>query len=265
MSQKIALKSAGEIAKMRKAGEMAAQILMELGEQVKPGVTTKELDDYARDLFKKNHCKSSCLGYRGYKGHVCLSVNEEVVHGIGGDRVLANGDVISIDAMATVDGWVGDNAMTVPCGGGVRPEVLRLLSVTEESLYRAIAEAKSGVPLAEVCAAVEAYVKPFGFTIVRDFVGHGVGREMHEEPQIPNYRPLYKTPRLRAGMVLAIEPMVNMGAARVKVLQDGWTVVTADGKPSAHYEHTIAVTNGEPEILTARPRIALPEQLGIVL
>lgn len=264
MSQKIRLKSPGEIAKMRKAGEVASAILMELGAQVKPGVTTKELDDYARDLFKKYHCKSSCLGYRGYKGNVCLSINEEVVHGIGGTRQLMNGDVISIDAMATVDGWVGDNAMTVPCGI-VRPEVLRLLAVTEESLFRAIAEAKPGVPLAEVCAAVEDYVKPFGFTIVRDFVGHGVGREMHEEPQVPNYRPLYKTPRLKAGMVIAIEPMVNLGAARVRVLQDGWTVVTSDGQPSAHFEHTVAITDEGAEILTDRPRIALPEQLGISL
>ncbi len=264
MSNRIHLKSAGEIAKMRKAGEVAAAILMEIGEAVKPGVTTRDLDLYAKDLFKKYHCKSTFLGYRGYKGQVCLSVNEEVVHGIGGDRVLRNGDIISIDAGATVDGWVGDNAITVPCGV-VEPSVLRLLAATEESLFRAIDCAREGTPLAEVCAAVESYCKPLGYSIVRDFVGHGVGRNLHEEPQVPNFRPNYPTPRLKAGMVLAIEPMVNLGKPAVKILRDGWTVVTADGLPSAHFEHTIAVTRGEAEILTARPRIALPEQLGVIL
>lgn len=262
MARHIPIKSSSEIAKMRKAGEVAAQILMDLGEAVKPGVTTGEIDQYAKELFKKYRAKSSFLGYHGYKGQVCLSVNEEVVHGIGGAKKLVSGDVISIDAGATVDGWVGDNAMTVPCGV-VDPEILRLLAVTEESLFQAISHAKAGVPLAEVCAAVEDYCKPKGYTIVRDFVGHGVGRQLHEEPQVPNYRPSYPTPILRAGMVIAIEPMVNLGTAKVKILKDGWTVITADGKPSAHFEHTVAITNGEPEILTARPRIALPEQLGI--
>ena len=259
---RIPLKNAGEVAKMRRAGQAAATILMKLGQAVRPGVKTGELDAYAKELFKEYGCKSTFLGYHGYKGQVCLSVNEEVVHGIGGERVLQSGDIVSIDAGATVEGWIGDNAMTVPCGV-VAPETLKLLAVTEESLFRAIAEAREGVPLAEVCAAVEAYVKPFGFSIVRDFVGHGVGRDLHEEPQIPNYRPKGGTPRLKAGMTLAIEPMVNAGVPTVRILPDGWTVITADKKPSAHFEHTILVTKGAAEILTERPRIALPEQLGI--
>lgn len=264
MSRRIPIKTASEVAKMRKAGEVSAAILMDLGAAVKPGVTTGELDEYAKELFKKYRVKSTFLGYHGYKGQVCLSVNEEVVHGLGGDRKLQSGDIISIDAGATVDGWVGDNAMTVPCGA-VAPEVLRLLAVTEESLFQAISHAKAGVNLAEVCAAVEDYCVPHGYSIVRDFVGHGVGRQLHEEPQVPNFRPNYPTPILRPGMVIAVEPMVNLGTARVKILKDNWTVVTADGKPSAHFEHTIAITNGEAEILTGRPRIALPEDLGITI
>lgn len=263
MAIKIPIKNPGEIVKMRQAGETAAAILMDLGAAVRPGVSTKELDDYAKELFKRYNCRSTFLGYRGYKGQVCLSVNEEVVHGIGSDRVLVSGDIVSIDAGATVNGWIGDNAMTVPCGA-VAPEILKLLAVTEESLFQAISHARDGELLADLCASVEAYVKPFGMTIVRDFVGHGVGRQLHEEPQIPNYRPRGGGPlRLRAGMTLAIEPMVNLGVAAVRILSDGWTVLTADKKPSAHFEHTVLVTKGDPEILTARPRIALPEQLGI--
>lgn len=264
MAHRIPIKNAGEIAKMRIAGKVAADIVNALGAAIKPGITTKDLDDYARDLFALNRCKSTFLGYRGYTGQVCISVNEEVVHGIGGPRILMDGDIVSIDAGATVNGWIGDNAATFACGN-VSPDRLRLMAVTEESLFQAIDRARAGVPLAELCAAVEAYVKPRGYSIVRDFVGHGVGRELHEEPQIPNYRPSYSTPRLQPGMVLAIEPMVNMGTPRVRILKDGWTVVTADGQPSAHFEHTVLVTPGEPEILTPRPRIALPEQLGITL
>ncbi len=261
---KIFLRSDGEVAKLKKAGEIAARILMDIAKEVQPGRTTGEIDRIAGELFKKEGCGNAFFGYRGYKGQLCISVNEEVVHGIGGDRVINDGDVVSLDAGTIVDGWYGDNAMTVPVGT-VDPETLRLLAVTEESLFRAIALARPGTPLADVCAAVEAYVRPKGYTIVKDFVGHGVGRALHEEPQIPNYRPTWKTPRLQKGMILAIEPMVNQGKAAVKVLKDGWTVVTADGKPSAHFEHTVAVTDGEPLILTERPRIALPEQLGITI
>ncbi|MEG2237491.1 MAG: type I methionyl aminopeptidase [Akkermansia sp.] len=264
MSGKIHIKTPGEIAKLQKAGEMAAKILMEIGAQIQPGRTTREIDEFAKELFKREKCGNAFFGYRGYKGQICISVNEEVVHGIGGDRMINSGDIVSLDVGTCVDGWIGDNAMTVPVGI-VEPDTLRLLAATEESLFRAIQCARPGVPLADVCAAVEAFVKPRGFTVVRDFVGHGVGREMHEEPQIPNYRPMGKTPRLKKGMVLAIEPMVNLGKATVRVLSDGWTVVTADHKPSAHFEHTIAVMDDEPLILTNRPRIALPEQLGVSL
>jgi methionine aminopeptidase, type I len=169
---------------------------------------------------------------------------------------------VSLDVGAIVDGWYGDNAMTVPVGM-VAPETLRLLAATEESLFRAIELVRPGALLADVCGAVEAFVRPRGFTVVRDFVGHGIGRHLHEEPQIPNYRPHYKLPRLKKGMALAIEPMVNAGRPSVKILDDGWTVITADGKPSAHFEHTVIVTDGAPLIVTERPRIALPEQLGI--
>lgn len=264
MSGKIHIKSAGEIAKMKKAGEVAARILMDLSAEIKPGCTTGEIDRIAAELFKREGCGNAFLGYRGYKGQICISVNEEVVHGIGSERVIASGDIVSLDVGTIVDGWYGDNAMTVPVGD-VSPNKLRLLAATEESLFRAIQLARAGTPLADVCAAVEAFVKPRGYTVVKDFVGHGIGREMHEEPQIPNYRPYWKTPRLKEGMVLAIEPMVNEGKAGVKILKDGWTVVTTDGKPSAHFEHTVAVTSGEPLILTERPRIALPEQLGVSL
>ena len=264
MSHKIILKSPGEVAKLKKAGEVAAHILMDLGKEIHAGRTTREIDEIAAELFRREGCKNAFYNYRGYPGRVCISVNEVVVHGIGGNRRIQEGDVVSLDVGTIVDGWVGDNAMTVPVGF-VQPEVLKLLAVTEESLFRAIECARPGVPLAEVCAAVEAFVKPYHFSVVRDFVGHGVGREMHEEPQVPNYRPTWKTPRLKPGMVIAIEPMVNLGRAAVRILDDGWTVVTADGKPSAHFEHTIAITDGAPLILTERPRIALPEQLGVTL
>ena len=261
-SHKIILKSPGEVAKLKKAGEVAARILMDLGAEIQPGRTTREIDQIAAELFRREGCKNAFFGYRGYPGQICISVNEEVVHGIGGDRRIENGDVVSLDVGTIVDGWVGDNAMTVPVGM-VDPEVLKLLAATEESLFRAIDCARPGVPLADVCAAVEAFVRPRHFSVVRDFVGHGVGRSMHEEPQVPNYRPTWKTPRLKPGMVIAIEPMVNLGRPSVRILNDGWTVITADGKPSAHFEHTIAITDGAPLILTERPRIARPEQLGI--
>lgn len=262
MSGKIFLRSPGEVAKLKKAGEVAARILMDVAAEVKPGMTTGQIDSLTAELFKREGCGNAFLGYRGYTGQLCISVNEEVVHGIGGSRVIEDGDIVSLDVGTIVDGWYGDNAMTIPVGN-VDQDKLRLLAVTEESLFRAIALARPGTPLADVCAAVESYVRPKGYTVVKDFVGHGVGREMHEEPQIPNYRPHWRTPRLKPGMILAIEPMVNMGKASVRILKDGWTVVTADGKPSAHFEHTIAVTDGDPLILTERPRIALPEQLGI--
>lgn len=264
MSDRIPVRNPNEIAKLRKAGEVAARILMDLMPEVVAGRTTREIDEFAAELFKRERCGNAFLGYGGFPGQLCISVNEEVIHGIGSDRVIRDGDVVSLDVGTIVDGWYGDNAMTVPVGQ-VDPDTLKLLAVTEESLFRAIAEAKQGGSLADVCGAVEDFVKPFGFGIVRDFVGHGVGRHLHEEPNVPNYRPNHKLPRLKRGMVLAIEPMVNAGTFRVKVLDDKWTTVTADGKPSAHFEHTVAVSSHGGEILTERPRIALPEQLGIAL
>jgi len=279
MAERIHIKSPGEIAKMQKAGAVTAEILMEIGAEVHAGRTTREIDDIAREIFKKYKVGNAFYQYRGFPGQLCISVNEEVVHGSGGPppacheiggggrgsaapRRIENGDIVSLDVGAIVDGWYGDNAMTVPVGM-VAPETLRLLAATEESLFRAIDLVRPGALLADVCGAVEAFVRPRGFTVVRDFVGHGIGRHLHEEPQIPNYRPHYKLPRLKKGMALAIEPMVNAGRPSVKILDDGWTVVTADGKPSAHFEHTVIVTDGAPLIVTERPRIALPEQLGI--
>ncbi len=264
MSDRINVRNPNEISKLRKAGEVSARILMDLMPIIKPGITTKEIDDYAAELFKREGCGNAFLGYGGYPGQLCISVNEVVVHGIGDNRVIHDGDIVSLDAGAIVDGWYGDNAMTVPVGN-VREEALRLLAVTEEALFRGIEQAKQGNPLSEVCGAIEDFVKPFGFGIVRDYVGHGVGRHLHEDPSIPNYRPNYPLPRLKRGMILAIEPMITLGTYRVKVLDDDWTAVTTDGSWAAHFEHTVAVGSRSGDILTERPRIALPEQLGITL
>ncbi|MGE9271309.1 MAG: type I methionyl aminopeptidase [Verrucomicrobiales bacterium] len=227
-----------------------------------PGISTRELDELAAELMAERDCKSAFLGYRGFPGYTCLSVNEEVVHGIGGPRKLQMGDIIKIDVGVVKNGWIGDNATTVAVGA-VSDEIKRLMAATEQALYESIDKARAGLRLAELCGAVEDHVKPQGFTVVREFVGHGVGRELHEEPQVPNYRPQGKTPILEPGMVLAIEPMVNAGTGAVKFLEDGWTVITADKEPSSHFEHTVLVTDGDPELLTARPREATPEILGL--
>jgi methionyl aminopeptidase len=250
---KIKIKTPHEITRMRVAGETASEILMELVKSVKPGVTTLEVDQQAKELMKERDCKSAFLGYHGFKGQICISVNEEVVHGIGGSRKVQPGDVVKIDVGIVKGGWIGDNAITVAVGD-IPDETRRLLIATEESLFAAISHARSGERLAELCGAVEDYVKPLGFTVVREFVGHGVGRDLHEEPQVPNYRPQGKSPILMPGMILAIEPMVNAGTPSVRILDDGWTVITTDGKPSAHFEHTVLITEGEPELLTWRPR-----------
>lgn len=265
MADRIPVRNPNEIGKLRKAGEVSARILMELQAIIRPGITTKDIDDYAAELFKREKCGNAFLGYGGYPGQLCISVNEEIVHGIGGSRVLHDGDIVSLDAGAIVDGWYGDNALTVGVGSHVSENARRLMAVTEEALFRGIAEAKQGNSLMDVCGAIEDYVRPFGFGIVRDYVGHGVGRHLHEEPQIPNYRPSYPLPRLKRGMILAIEPMITLGSYRVRVLEDDWTAVTTDGSWAAHFEHTVAVGARGGEILTERPRIALPEQLGITL
>ncbi|GAA5482378.1 type I methionyl aminopeptidase [Haloferula sargassicola] len=261
--KRIRIKTGEEIERMRVAGAIASEILCEMAAAVEPGMTTRAIDELAAARMKERNCKSAFLGYRGFPGYTCLSVNEEVVHGIGGPRVLQMGDIIKIDVGIVKDGWIGDNATTVPVGE-IDEATKQLLMATEQSLFEAISHVHAGNRLADVCGAVEAHVRPRGFSVVREFVGHGVGRELHEEPQVPNYRPTGKTPILEPGMVLAIEPMVNAGTASVRILEDGWTVITGDRRMSAHFEHTVLVTEGEPELLTARPREATPERLGLL-
>lgn len=239
---------------MRRACGMARDILLKTAEQVQAGITTLEVDRFAASEMKARGCTSAFLGYRGFPGNICISLNEEIVHGIGGPRVIQDGDIVKIDIGVYHDGWVGDNALTVPVGK-VSKEVLRLLAATEESLHIACNHARDGEMLGTLCHSVEAHVKQYGFTVVREFVGHGVGRKLHEEPQVPNYGEKGARPRLRAGMTLAIEPMINLGVAKSRVLSDGWTAITQDKKPSAHYEHVVLVTEGEPEILTWRERM----------
>ncbi len=239
---------------MRVAGGLARDILLRTAEEIQPGVTTGEIDTFAAELIREKGCTSAFLGYRDFPGNICISVNEEVVHGIGGPRKIMYGDIVKIDVgIVTKDGWVGDNALTVPVGE-ISPEIYNLLYATEEALHVAIDHARDGLMLGDLCHSVERCVVEHGYSVVREFVGHGVGRKLHEDPQVPNYGKRGAKPRLRAGMILAIEPMVNMGTAAVKVLDDDWTVVTADRKPSAHFEHTVLITDGEPEILTYRER-----------
>ena len=249
----IKIKRGKQVDYMRTACGIARDILLESASKIVAGVTTGEIDAVAAQLIEDNDCTSAFLGYRGFPGNICISVNEEIVHGIGGPRVIKEGDIVKIDVGVVKDGWVGDNALTVPVGE-IDPDTYRLLYATEESLEKAIDFARDGVMLGDLCHSVEACVSEYGYTVVRDFVGHGVGKDLHEDPQIPNFGKRGKKPRLRAGMTLAIEPMVNLGVAEVRILDDDWTVVTLDGKPSAHYEHTVLVTEGEPEVLTARER-----------
>jgi methionyl aminopeptidase len=259
---RIPIKSPREIEFMRKAGAIASTILQALANEVTPGRSTGEIDQLAADLMRQHDCKSAFLGYRGFPGYTCISINEEVVHGIGGARKIQPGDIVKIDVGIIKSGFIGDNATTVPAGD-IPLETKRLLAVTEQSLFEAISHARAGRRLADLCGSVEEFAKPRGFTVVREFVGHGVGRRLHEEPQIPNFRPQGKSPTLMPGMTLAIEPMINAGVPTVRILEDGWTVITEDRKPSAHFEHTVLITTGDPEILTWRPREALPEMLGL--
>jgi methionyl aminopeptidase len=256
----IPIKSPKEIDKMRQACRSASDILDRVSELIRPGITTKEVDEAAADFMKEAQVKSAFLGYRlGHRvfpGNICISVNDEVVHGIGSARRVQYGDIVKLDIGVIRDGWVGDNATTVPVGV-IDQRVDQLLRVTERALARAIEAAREGQRLGDLCAEIEDEARRFGFSVVREFVGHGVGRKMHEEPQIPNYGKRGSGPKLKAGMTLAIEPMINMGASEVRLLEDGWTVRTADGLPSAHFEHTVLVTKGEPEILTWRAKTQL--------
>ena len=245
----ITLKSESELKLMRVSGKVVADALVEIGKRVKPGVTTRELDQFAFDFFKKNDCVPAFLGYHGYPATICASINAEVVHGIPGDRVLEEGDIVGIDIGAFYKGYCGDSARTFPVGK-VDGEVTRLLQVTWESLGRGIRQCQVGNRISDIGHAVQEYVEEQGFTVVKDYVGHGIGQAMHEEPQVPNYGKPHQGPRLVEGMCLALEPMVNMGKDAVKVLEDGWTVVTKDGKFSAHFEDTVAILSKGPEVLT---------------
>jgi len=245
----ISIKRPHEIEKMRKSGETAAHILNRLADIVAPGVTTGDIDHAAARLMAEEGVRSAFLGYRKFPGQICISVNDEVVHGIGGHRKIQYGDIVKLDVGIVRDGWIGDTAMTVPVGI-IDPETERLLTVTEQSLNGAVQMARAGRRLGDLCAHIEKTAVSAGYSVVREFVGHGVGRALHEEPQVPNFGKPGSGPVLKAGMTIAIEPMVNMGRAKVRVLGDKWTVVAADGLPSAHFEHTVLVTDGAPEVLT---------------
>jgi len=237
---------------MREAGRLVGEVLTELAAAVAPGVSTADLDALAEKRIRQAGATPAFKGYHGYPATICASVNDEVIHGIpSGRRVLNEGDVISIDVGASLNGYYGDSAVTLPVGM-ISEKTATLLRVTEESLYKAIETARPGNRVSDIGHAVQKHVEAYGFSVVREFVGHGIGQKMHEEPQVPNYGQPGHGPRLAEGMVLAIEPMVNAGSPAVKVLADGWTAVTRDGSLSAHFEHTVAVTAGEPWILTAR-------------
>ncbi|MBS4193340.1 type I methionyl aminopeptidase [Bacillus sp. FJAT-49705] len=245
----IICKTPREIEIMREAGKIVALTHQELKKHIAPGITTLELDSIAEKFIKKHDATPSFKGYNGFRGSICASVNNELVHGIPSNRVLKNGDIISVDIGAKYNGYHGDSAWTYPVGT-IDKETQTLLDVTEESLYKGLTEAKPGERLSNISHAIQTYAESYGFSIVREYVGHGIGQDLHEDPQIPHYGPPNKGPRLKPGMVLAVEPMVNAGSRYVKTLEDNWTVVTVDGKMCAHFEHTIAITETGYEILT---------------
>ena len=242
-------KSKRELEKMRAAGQLVGQVLNRLREMVEPGITTLELDNFAEKMIRDAGALPTFKGYNGFPYSICASVNEQIVHGFPSDYKLKDGDIFSIDCGATLEGFVGDTATTVPVGN-VSEEVLKLVRVTEECLERAIQQCRAGNHLGDIGWAVQEHAEANGFSIVRDYVGHGIGRRMHEDPQIPNYGRPGLGPKIKNGYVFAVEPMVNLGTHYTKVLADKWTVVTVDGKPSAHSEHTIAITEEGPEVLT---------------
>ena len=260
-SAMIIVKTERDLEAMRPACQLAARVRDEVAAFIKPGVTTRMIDEFAAERIRQYGARSAFLGYqvgsRRYPCHLCISVNEMVVHGLATDRQIEFGDIISLDVGVVYNGFIGDTAVTV-AAGGCNLEAQRLLDVTRESLYRGIAAARPGNRVVDIGRAVQTCVEQHGFSVVREFVGHGVGRKMHEDPQVPNYvEPGKTTDKLRPGMTLAIEPMVNAGRPAVKVLKDGWTVVTEDGQLSAHFEHTVLITGGEPEILTCHEKTVL--------
>jgi methionyl aminopeptidase len=249
------IKTQAEIATIRQASRIAQTVLEETGAWLRPGITTLEVDEYAAERIRIHGARSAFLGYRSFPRHTCISVNEEVVHGIAGPRRLQFGDLVSVDVGVLFRGFVGDTAATFAVGG-CDPASQRLMDVTRESLVRGMDAARGGNRVRDISAAIQKFVEAAGFSVVREFVGHGVGRSVHEEPQIPNFVESGRnSPRLKAGMTIAIEPMVNAGRREVRVLNDGWTVVTDDGKLSAHFEHTVLITDGAPEILTCHERM----------
>ncbi|HXE80021.1 MAG TPA: type I methionyl aminopeptidase [Vicinamibacterales bacterium] len=257
----IVCKSAAEIQRMRRANELVADVLAELREAVRPGITTAELDALAEKRVREAGAEPAFKGYHGYPATICASVNQEVVHGIPSRRALVDGDIVSIDLGVRLDGFYGDAAVTVPVGR-IDERTAELLRVTEEALHKAIGKVRIGARISDLGHAVQTHVEKHGFSVVREFVGHGIGASLHEEPQIPNYGGPGRGPRLSEGMVLAIEPMVNLGQPSVKVLSDGWTAVTTDGLPSAHFEHTVAVTTDGPLVLTAPGGAVIADEDG---
>ena len=250
MKELVTLKSASEIATMRRAGAVVAEMLARCSAAVRPGITTGELDAIGAAVIREHGATSSFLGYYGYPATICTSVNDEIVHGIPGRRKLHEGDIVGIDVGAIVDGWHADAAVTVPVGK-VKPEAARLIRVTEEALRRGIAAARPGNRLGDIGTAVQAFAEQNGYSVVRNYVGHGIGRAMHEPPQVPNYGTGGQGRPISVGLCIAIEPMLNAGGAETRVESDGWTVRTADGSLSAHFEHTLAVTDAGPVVLTA--------------
>ena len=247
----IVLKNDAELNKLHAANQIVARTLQMLKKKIGPGMTTAEIDSMVEQAILAEGAKPAFKGYHGFPATVCISINEQVVHGIPGKRRIKKGDIVSIDVGVVLDGFFGDAAVTIPVGT-VSPVARKLLRVTEESLYKGIEKAVPGGRLADISMAVQNHVEAYGFSVVRDFVGHGIGRSLHEDPQIANfYSPAAFNPRLKAGMVLALEPMVNQGTFKVRVLKDGWTAVTQDGKLSAHYEHSVAITAKGPWILSS--------------
>ena len=248
--ESISIKSPNEIQRMRRAGQITAAARALAGKMVAPGVTTLEIDQAVRKFIESQGGKPSFLGYAGYPGSACSSVNDEVIHGIPSKkRVLKEGDIVSVDVGAYVDGFHGDCAATYPCGK-VSPEAEKLIAVTQQSFWEGMKFARVGYRVSDISHAVQLYAEANGFSLVRDYVGHGVGAKLHEAPEVPNFGPAGHGPRLMAGMTLAVEPMVNEGTWEIKVMKDGWTVKTLDGKLAAHYENSILITDGDPEILT---------------
>jgi methionyl aminopeptidase len=254
----VTLKSAREIEAMRRSGKITARVLTELMKAARPGMTTGELDQLAERRIRDAGGVPTFKGYNGFPASICASVNDEVVHGIPGSRVLREGDLLSIDIGTTLGGYVSDSAATIPIGN-IAQNARRLLEVTQECLTIGIAQMERGNRVGDIGAAVQAHAERHGYGVVRELVGHGVGRAMHEEPQVPNYGERGTGMELRPGLVLALEPMISQGSPKIRILADGWTVVTADGKLAAHFEHTIAVTEGGPKILTLRDYAEHPE------